>query len=89
MTLVVRATTMKNNFGRYLQHAVDKGEVIIEKNGRPVAKLVALGRPVPADAEKEKVFVSDRLVGVLRMDGTADYKTARNEALETKYGRSD
>lgn len=33
----------------------------------------------------EKIFVSDRLLGVLRPEPSADYKAARAEALEKKY----
>lgn len=31
VNLFVRATDVKNNFGRYLQHAAENGEVIIKK----------------------------------------------------------
>ena len=89
MDLVVRATDVKNNFGRYLQHAVDNGEVIIEKNGRPIAKLISLARPGASDSKKEKIYVTDRLFGVLRPEPLADYKAVRAEALEKKYGRTD
>lgn len=89
VNLVVRATDVKNNFGRYLQHAVEHGEVIIEKNGRPIAKLISLAEPGASDNKKEKIFVSDRLLGVLRPEPSADYKAARAEALEKKYGRTD
>ena len=33
----------------------------------------------------EKIFVSDRLLGVLRPEPLIDYKAARTEALEKKY----
>ena len=89
MNLVVRATDVKNNFGRYLQHAVENGEVIIEKNGRPIAKLISLARPDVSASKQEKNFVSDRLLGVLRPEPLADYKTVRAAALEKKYGRTD
>ena len=89
MNLVVRATDVKNNFGRYLQHAVDNGEVIIEKNGRPIAKLIALVQPSGSDNKKEKIFVSDRLLGVLQPEPLVDSKVARAEVLEKKYGRTD
>ena len=89
MNLVVRATDVKNNFGRYLQHAVDNGEVIIEKNGRPIAKLIALVQPSGSDNKKEKIFVSDRLLGVLQPEPLVDYKVARAEVWEKKYGRTD
>jgi prevent-host-death family protein len=89
MNLIVRATDVKNNFGRYLQHAVDNGEVIIEKNGRPIAKLISLARPSGSDNNKEKNFISDRLLGALQPEPLVDYKVARAGALEKKYGRTD
>ena len=89
MNLVVRATDVKNNFGRYLQHAVDNGEVIIEKNGRPIAKLISLARQDMSNNKKEKMFVSDRLLGALIQEQAADYKAVRDAALEKKYGRTD
>jgi len=87
--ITVRATAVKNNFGKYLQHAVDKGEVIIEKNGRPVAKLVSLTGVTPNAEKTERVFDSDQLLGALRGNDAIDFKAARNEALEKKYGRPD
>ena len=42
MKLTFGVAAMKNNFGRYLRYAVTKGEVNIEKNGRPVAKLISM-----------------------------------------------
>ena len=89
MKLTVRATAIKNNFGKYLQHAVENGEVIIEKNGRPVAKLVSLGVVAPNGDKPERVFASDRLLGALRVTDDLDFKAARMEALEKKYGRPD
>lgn len=89
MKLTVGATAMKNNFGRYLRHAVTKGEVIIEKNGRPVAKLISIDVVTPETAQPERVFVSDQLLGALQGSGETDYKATRIAALEMKYGRSD
>ena len=36
----------------------------------------------------EKNCVSDRLLGVLRQEPLSDYKAARVEAVEKKYGRT-
>ena len=89
MKMTVSATDVKNNFGKYLQHAVNEGEVIIEKNGRPVAKLVSLEALTLVKEKPERVFASDRLLGALKNNGDVDYKAARMEALEKKYGHTD
>ena len=89
MKMTVRATDVKNNFGKYLQHAAKHGEVIIEKNGRPVAKLVALNHAEAPAQKRERVFACDQLLGILRGAEVTDYKAARQEALEKKYGCSD
>jgi len=89
MKLTVRATAMKNNFGKYLQYAVDNGEVIIEKNGRPVAKLIALESAASEGESPGRIFASERLLGLLKGTGDFDYKAMRAEALEKKYGRID
>jgi prevent-host-death family protein len=89
MRVVTTATEIKNNFGRYLRQAALHGEVIIERNGRPVAKLVALPAEAPAQEQAEKTFACDRLLGALRTAGEPDYKVLRAEALEKKYGHID
>jgi len=35
------ATEVQNNFGRFLQSAIDGNEVVILKNGKEVARLVS------------------------------------------------
>ncbi len=89
LKIVVRATDIKNNFGKYLQHAVNLGEVIIEKNGHPVAKLVSLEEAQNENGKRERVYVSDQLLGVLHCSDDIDCRAAKIEALEKKYGRSD
>ena len=51
--MVVTATDFKMNLGKYLSSVIDE-EVIISKNGKPIAKLVPY-----------KEYVSDSLIGVL------------------------
>ena len=89
MKIVVRATDIKNNFGKYLQHAVNLGEVIIEKNGHPVAKLISLENAQKENEKREKVYVSDQLLGVLQCNNDIDFRAAKLEALKKKSDRSD
>ena len=54
--MIVKSTEIQNNFGKYLEMA-SGSEVIITKNGVPVARLLGM---------KETVnFLSDRLVGLI------------------------
>jgi prevent-host-death family protein len=50
---------MQNNFGKYLELASTK-EIVITKNGLPVARLLGMQETVS--------FLSDRLVGLVPRD---------------------
>ena len=65
------ATEVQNNFGRYLQFAIDGSEVIILKNGKEVARLIS--------REKTVSFLTDSLRGVLKHD--YDDKALREERI--------
>lgn len=52
------ATEVQNNFGKYLQYAMENGEVIIMRNGKRVARLVS--------EEASVGYLSDSLRGVLK-----------------------
>lgn len=54
------ATEVQNNFGKFLQFAIDHGEVIIMRNGKRVARIVS--------DEKAVSFLTDSLRGVLKGD---------------------
>jgi len=54
--MVVNSTEAQNNFGKYLELAAEK-EIIIVKNGIPVARLLGMNETVS--------FLSDRLVGIV------------------------
>ena len=54
------ATEVQNNFGRYLQAAMDGNEIIILKNGKEVARLLSRADTVS--------FLTDSLTGVLKND---------------------
>lgn len=72
VTKAANATDVQNNFGKYLQYAVDNGEVVILKNGKRVARLVS---------ESESVkFLTDSLCGILKGDySEEDAKRIRTE----------
>ena len=66
------ATEVQNNFGRFLQSAMDGNEVVILKNGKEVARLVSHQSTVS--------YLTDSLVGVL--SGDYDEKQIRAERYE-------
>lgn len=70
------ATEVQNNFGKYLQFAMDSGEVIILKNGKEVARLIS--------KEKTVSFLTDSLRGVLHHD--YDDKAIREERIMQHEG---
>jgi len=47
---------MKNNFGKYLKQALDQGEILIEKHGKVVAKLVS--------NDRSSTYLADHLKGI-------------------------
>lgn len=55
----VTATEIQNNFGKYLQLVQTGEEVIILRNGLEMARLIS--------RDKNVSFLSDSLVGVLKM----------------------
>jgi len=68
--MIVSSTEVQNNFGKYLDMAAG-GEVIITKNGLPVARLLGVNETVS--------FLSDRLVGIVPEDVTLE--DAKSERL--------
>ncbi len=66
------ATEVKNNFGYYLQSAIDGNEIIILKNGKEVARLIS--------HEKAVSYLTDSLIGILKND--YDDKKVKLEKLE-------
>ena len=73
---VATATEVQNKFGRFLQYAIDEGEVIILKNGKEVARLIS--------NEKSVSFLTDSLRGVLKND--YDDKALRAERILSNEG---
>lgn len=66
------ATEVQNNFGRFLQYAINGEEVVIVKNGKEIARLIS--------NEKAISFLSECMRGVLQSD--YDNKEARNERIK-------
>ena len=80
--MVVTATELKLNLGKYLSGVINE-EVTISKNGKPIAKLVPY-----------REYVSDSLVGVLSGvqlpdDFTGDYRELIREMREKDYENLD
>ena len=68
--MVVSSTKVQNNFGKYLEIASNQ-EIIITKNGQPVARLVGMRETVS--------FLSERLVGLI--PSSIDEDTEKTERL--------
>ncbi len=73
---VATATEIQNNFGKFLQSAIDGNEIIILKNGKEVARLISNTQAVS--------FLTDSLTGVLTED--FDDKAMRAERIEKHEG---
>ena len=69
--MLVNSTEIQNNFGKYLDLAV-RQEIVITKNGMPVARLLGMKETVS--------FLTDRLVGLIPSD--VDEASAKRERLE-------
>ena len=66
------ATEVQINFGKYLQYAIESGEVVIMRNGKRVARLIS------EDAAIE--YLTDSLRGVLKhVPLDDDGRSARTE----------
>ena len=70
-TMHVNSTEIQNNFGKYLDLAADQ-EIVITKNGLPVARLLGMKEPVS--------FLTDRLAGLIPAD--VDEAAIKLERLE-------
>ncbi len=64
------ATEVQNNFGKYLQYAMENGEVVIMRNGKRVARIVS--------EEATVGYLTDSLRGILKQSyDDTDAKAAR------------
>lgn len=69
------ATDVQNNFGKYLQYAMENSEVVILRNGKRVARIIS--------EEATVGYLTDSLRGVLkRQYGDNDVKAARTEKYD-------
>ena len=68
--MIVKSTEVQNNFGKYLEIA-SRQEIVITKNGLPVARLLGMRDTLS--------FLADRLVGILPQD--VDENEAKSERL--------
>jgi len=72
---MVTATDVQNNFGKYLQYAIEQGEVVILRNGKRVARIVS--------EEATVGYLTDSLRGVLKQQySDDDVKAARTEKYD-------
>lgn len=74
--LTANATEVQNNFGRFLQLAIDEDEVVILKNGKEVARIVSRAKTVS--------FLTESLLGVIPND--FDEKAMRAERIMRHEG---
>ena len=68
--MIANSTDVQNNFGKYLELSGSQ-EIIITKNGLPVARLLGIKKTVS--------FLADSLVGLIPSD--ADEELAKAERL--------
>ena len=68
--MIVKSTDVQNNFGKYLEIASGQ-EVVITKNGLPVARLLGMRDTIS--------FLADRLVGIVPVN--VDEDEAKSERL--------
>lgn len=67
---MVTATDVQNNFGKYLQYAMEQGEVVILRNGKRVARIIS--------EEATVGYLTDSLRSVLKQQySDDDVKAAR------------
>ena len=69
--MIITATELKANIGKYLQLA-ETQDIIVTKNNKPIAKLTGI--------QENKLEILDSLVGVIEDDGYT-LKDARSDRL--------
>ena len=69
--MLVNSTEIQNNFGKYLELAAAQ-EIVITKNGQPVARLLGM--------KETASFLADRLVGLIPSD--VDENVIKHERLK-------
>ena len=74
--MMVTSTDFKMNLGRYLDLAAQE-EIVITKNGRRIAKLVA--------DQEDRTAVARSLFGIIPPDNMSDDKI-KEERMRDRYG---
>lgn len=72
--LIVSATELQNNFGKYLAKVIEGEELIIMKNGKEVARMT------PKDQVKKSLV--DSLIGILGNDVEVDENDVWDEKIK-------
>ena len=72
---VATATEVKNNFGFYLNSAIEGNDIVIIKNGKEVARLISNTKAIS--------YLTDSLVGVLTKD--YDDKAIKKERYSKQW----
>lgn len=70
--MIVTATELKTNLGKYLEMAATQ-DIFITKNGKSIARLTS--------PTVNKLSVLDNLVGIIPKDTDTDEDTIRKERL--------
>jgi len=71
--MIVKSTEVQNNFGKYLEIASGQ-EIVITKNGIPVARLLGM--------QDTLSFPADRLVGILPKNVDSESNVMLNRRME-------
>lgn len=75
------ATKIQNNFGKYLQYAMDSSEIIILKNGKQVAGIVS--------EEASISFLTDFFVGYIITRNLKDFTDGKAMAIKSSESLGD
>ena len=70
--MIVTATELKTNLGKYLEMAMSQ-DIFITKNGKSIARLTS--------PTVDKLALLDDLVGIIPEDPATDENTIREERL--------
>lgn len=82
--MTITATQLKQNLGKYMEDAHDKGDIVVTRNGKPFVKLTgAKENPAPVGMRKatveERVAAMKAIFGIIPPDITLE--EAREERL--------
>ena len=78
MRIVITATELKKNLGKYLELSKTQ-DISISKNGKIIAKL--------SSPKEDKLAIMERLKGCMGNVDDIDWDKERYERLTEKYGK--